>query len=271
MRPRLPLSSSRGFSLVSVLIGLCTISIVTLGVVTWNQQKRKLSRDMNVQAVADQITMKLKGALISPESWAKTFSSNHIGATGTMNLPLDIYILDGNDASTATKPFYRAGDSAAGFDIRGNPCQSFEAKTGNDACPFHYDISLISHTSQNGNWIDKIHFGLTYKPKSLNGAVLNTAAAKYNFDFTRNWDDRSVEKSCISVNGTYDIPSGKCTVKLTTPVDCNPSAAGTAYKGPNGGTNTANCETLRAPATACGTNMAIAGFSAQGAPICVNL
>jgi hypothetical protein len=176
---------------------------------------------------------------------------------------LDIYSPD-----SGSTPYYRAGISNAGFDQHGNACDTFNAEKGNDDCPFHYDIRLKNHSFINGNWVDTLHFELNYRPANPKYA-LNTSGSRYTFDLARNLDQKSAETSCVSINGQYQTGSGNCSVKLTAPVDC--ATAAKAYRGPSGGTNTVNCETPRAPATACGNNMAIRSFSSNGNPQCAAL
>ena len=51
-------------------------------------------------------------------------------------IPTQIKILD-----TSGAVFYDATSPTSGFDLRGQPCSTFNATTGNDACPFRANIS----------------------------------------------------------------------------------------------------------------------------------
>jgi len=283
MRSSLPVNSEKGISLVGVLMLVGLLGIASIGIVTWNKQKLATNRQINVQSTAEQIKQKLLGAVISPDSWAATsghnssaFSSPHVLSTATavstdLYPSLDLYLSNGSAPPTL---LYRSTDPQAGFNLQGDACSPFNSVSGNDECPFRYEVKLIKHQMQNTNWIDTIRFELSFKPATLN-MVLNTGQSLFSFNIDRNFDAKSIETSCVALSGNYT--SGKCSVMLTPVVTCSSGAkafaglsSGGSASGGSGG-STSGCESPSISPVACGSNSAISGFSSSGSPQCVSL
>lgn len=273
MRACLSVKSEKGSSLMSIVLAIGLMGIATLGILSWSTQKSHAGRQMNIHAVADQIKQRLVGAVISPNSWQLTQNYNTrafadpVFSQGNGNGPaanseaypkLNLYIAGSSGI------YYETNNPNAGFSPAGVPCTNFDAQNGNDACPFRYDIRLVRHVYQNGNWIDTVRFELTFKPASSK-YILNSKKSQYTFDLVRNLDEKSVESSCIALNGQYNANTGECSVRITRATSCAQNSG--AYRGPaaNGGQS---CETPRAASLACGTGQVIKGFDARGTPQC---
>jgi hypothetical protein len=169
-------------------------------------------------------------------------------------------------AGTGTAPYYSSTDPTSGFDMFGNPCVSpnlFDPQLGNDLCPFHYDVTLVSRVYQNHNWLETVHFALSYKPQT-SGQSLNTSAPQYSFDLVRNFNSQSVEQSCISVNGNYNSATASCTVSITQDTSCG---TGGAFVGPSASSSSGTCGRL-ALAQSCASGTVLKGFGSDGTPIC---
>ena len=240
------------------IIGIAASMITTMG-----DQKRKISRQLSISISASLVKQKLVGIVLSPQSWQITQANNSAafvggGANKTYAPALNLYT---PDSSTA---FYASTNAQAGFDLNAMPCLQFSTR-GNDACPLRYDITLKNHAFLNGNWVDTLHFALSYKPSS-SGYVLNTLNPQFTFDLVRNLNDQSVESTCISVNGLYDANTSSCSIKLTTPVS---NCANTqTYRGPSSNGQASNCDNKIIPATTCAAGQVINGFDAFGNPVC---
>ncbi len=263
------LLNQKGASQALVLVTFAIIGIVATVIITIGNQKRKISQQMNVGISANLIKEKLVGVVLSPKSWQVTQSHNHAAfsgstspsgssSSGTAAPKLDLYLPD------STVAYYESKNPAAGFDLKGNVCNTFSA-SGNDDCPFHYDISLVNHVFQNANWIDTVHFELQFRPASLN-MILNTSASQYSFDLTRNFNDQSVETACVSVHGNYDPNTNSCSIKLTDTVAA--CGAGETYRGPLVNASHTKCDPKRTVHTTCSGSQVIKGFNSNGNPIC---
>lgn len=213
---------------------------------------------MNVSVVADQIKQKLVGAVLAPPSWQLTQSRNtgaFYASSGSSQKPLlNIYLTD------PYTPYYASTSPTAGFDFQGNPCNQFNSESGSDACPFRYEVRLVSRTMQGSNWIDTVGFAMTFKPSS-NRFVLNAQSAKYTFNLVRNFDTRGLEAPCISINGQYNPNDNTCSVSLKREKTC---ANGTSYKGPAEN----DCATKTLPTKTCTSPNVIKGFDNQGNSVC---
>jgi Na+-transporting NADH:ubiquinone oxidoreductase subunit NqrC len=264
MRARMPLNE-RGSVLVVVLLVTTVVAITAITTLAIGDQKRKLSRQMNVGVVAGLIKQKLVGMVLAPDSWQATqtnnphaFTDTGAGGQSPQSPMLDIYL------PQVTQPYYQASNSRAGFDAKGNACNEF-SNEGNDACPFRYEITVLSHTQQNGNWIDKLHFHLLFRPRSKE-TVLNAESSNYTFDLVRNLDDRSIESACVSVNGVYHSESNDCSVTLTKAVTSCPT--GQTYRGPATDAQSSNCAPRSVATQSCSGSNVIKGFDSDRNPIC---
>jgi hypothetical protein len=279
MRDCMSLKSERGMSLTVVLFAVTLSGIVAIGMLAWDKEKLRAKRQANIQSTAEQIKQKLVGAVISPESWKITQSKNSsafaalLAATGTSQgqSPSPQFVYPSIDIHLAGKSpsLYYSPSPNAGFNLKGEPCSSYNQKTGNDECPFHYDIQLVKHVQQNGNWIDTLQFKLDFRPATLD-VVLNTTQGLYSFPIDRNFNPKSVETSCIAIGGTYNPALGECSAKVTPVVDCS-GATHQAYIGPKLVTGTSHCETAQVSPKACGSHEAISGFTSGGSPQCASL
>lgn len=266
MRPRMPLNEN-GMTIIAILMVVTVVGIAASTILAMSVEKRKISNRLNVSASANLAKQKLVGAVMSPASWqltqsgnASAFASFAGGAPSQNALPtLKIYI-----AGMST-PYYQPSNDKAGFDLTGAPCTSFDSVKGNDSCPLRYDVKLKSHVFQNSNWIDTVHFELSFKPKSTD-LVFNAKASEFTFDLTRNLDDKSVESACISISGAYDAASNSCSVRITTPVAT--CASGKTYRGPASNSTSTNCDTKSLTVTTCASNQVVKTFDGNGNPVC---
>ncbi len=260
MRTRMSLNQN-GMSMVMVLVVMGIVGISAISIMSMGEQKRKISGQMNVSVSASLVKQKLVGMILSPQSWQATQTHNSLAFAGfNPDHPptLNIYA---PDSSTA---FYQPTNAAAGFDLKGNPCTGFSTN-GNDACPLRYDITLKSRVFQNANWIDTLHFALSFRPASA-GLILNTSTAQFTFDLVRNLNDQSVESACISISGQYDANTNSCSQKITKSVA---SCAGSqTYRGPASNGGSTNCDNKTATPTACTGSQVVKGFDVNNNPVC---
>ena len=264
----MPLNQN-GMSLVTVIIVMGIVGLSALSVMRTSDQKRKISHQMNVAVSASIVKEKLVGLVLSPLSWQATQAHNPQAFSGLSSAgqpsggvsappSLDIYT---PDSSTA---YYQATNGQAGFDLKGNPCTGFSAN-GNDECPFRYEITLSNRVFQNANWIDTLHFALSFKPAS-SGLILNTGNSQFTFDLVRNLNDQSVEASCISIKGVYHPDTNSCSEKMTNAVaTCD---SGKTYRGPASNSTSGNCDIKTSSPTACAAGQVIKGFDSSGSPFC---
>ncbi len=260
MRTCMPLNQ-KGMSLVVVLVVLGVVGAAAVVMMTNGVQKRKISQQMNVSVSANLVKQKLVGLVSAPKSWQKTQVGNSaaiISFVASSPPSLDIYTPD------SVTPYYAATNPYAGFDLNGNTCTSFST-TGNDACPFHYDIRLQARVFQNGNWIDTIRFTLSFRP-ATSALVLNAADPAFSFDLVRNLNEQSVEAACISMLGIYNAETNQCSVKITNAVA--PCTGGDTYRGPAVNVASNNCDAITGAGLICAPTQVVKGFNSSGDPVC---
>lgn len=260
MRTRMPLNQN-GMSMIMVLVVMGIVGLSAISIMSMGDQKRKISGQMNVSVSASLVKQKLVGMILSPQSWQATQTHNSgafVNFDSSHPPTLDIYTPDSNT------PFYQPTNAQAGFDLKGNPCTTYSAN-GNDTCPFRYDITLKSRVFQNANWIDTLHFALTFTPASA-GLILNTSTTQFTFDLVRNLNDQSVESACISISGLYDAETNSCSAKITKSVaTCGGSQT---YRGPASNNGSTNCDNKTAAPTACTGSQVVKGFDVNNNPVC---
>lgn len=270
MRTVVPLDQ-KGTSLVVVLVVMGIVGLSASVIMTIGSEKRKFTRQMNVRVSANLVKQKLVGMVLAPQSWQVTQNHN-IDAFKSFNLDrpprINIYAPD-------SSVFYKSTDESAGFDLKGNPCTGFGGQqtstgslrsVGNDSCPLRYVITLKDHrVDPNGNWIDKLHFELHFKPASSE-LVLNPKSPELTFELVRNLNDQSVEAACISISGRYDANSNSCSVKITKPAAV--CGANQTYRGPATNESATNCDNKVLPTTVCAGTQVVKGFNADGSSIC---
>lgn len=265
MRTGMPLSRSlnqKGMSIVSVLMVLTVVSISAVTVFTIGNQKRKVSQQMNIVASANLVKQRLVGLIMAPQSWQTTQAHNSSAfaypGANSAPLPLNVYM------PGASTPYYAGSNQEAGFDLQGNPCLGFRT-SGNDSCPFRYEITVQSRVFQNGNWIDTLHFDLSFRPSSPE-LVLNDKSPNFTFNLVRNLNDQSVESACISINGVYSADTNSCSVSITRTVAA--CSGNQTYRGPASNAGSTNCDTKSIAVTACAPPQVVKGFNMNGNPIC---
>lgn len=258
----------KGMSIVLVLIVIAVIGAAAVTVMSMGNSKRKVSQQLDVSVAANLVKQKLMGIVLSPESWQITQEKNPTAfqAYKANNPKLDLYIPGDSSA-----PYYQSSNPKSGFDLKGKPCTDFgsdpkvSGSTGNDNCPFRYDITLEGHQNINGAWFDTIHFQLSFKPRTAN-FLLNTDNTDLSFSLQRNVDSQSVETACISLNGTYNYKTNSCSTQLTTPVAA--CGEGKTYRGPAGSSGKSNCDSRAITATVCSSDKVVKGFDDRGNVVC---
>jgi hypothetical protein len=221
---------------------------------------------MNMNAVAMQIKQKLVGAVLNPVTWRWIQERNpnafeYVSSGGRAQL-LDIYL---ENSSVA---YYQTTRATAGFNLQGQPClqdQLFNSETGNDHCPFRYQVRLLSHVQQNSNWIDTLGFELLYKPENSE-IILNTSKQDLSFTLVRNVQEQNLEASCLAIQGIFDPATSLCSVQLTQETSC--SNSGAAYGGPGAQAQGRPCPAIQIQPVNCGVGRVIKGFDPQGNPRC---
>lgn len=279
------IKGENGNTLIIALMSVGVLTFVGASVTKMATSRLEATQQANLAPIAEQIRKKVVGLVVSPAGWGAIITNHNslfnAGAINAMdNLPptqklLNLYSVD---ATGAPVLYYETTNTKAGFNALGKPCSNsnghndgyFDSKNGNDKCPFRYDVRIENRELRHGSWVETVKFELIFKPKSakliLNSKQTNYGnQAGYSFTITRNFSSASVETSCISLMGTYNSQTAKCSIRLTQDANCTAQYPGSPqiYTGPN-------AQPCASPknTTTCPAGTALKGFETGGTPAC---
>lgn len=265
MYASLPLNQ-KGSTLIVVMISLVFLGLTAVVISNFNIQTLKTVTKASAPKSARMMKQKLLNLVLTPASWQNTQTKNSKKFSEfdpASPFLINIYQADGTD------PYYNSELATTGFDYRANPCSQFVddmTLDGNDACPFRYDILLQNKTQVNGSWVETIRFTLLYHPKSQD-ILFNSNVPEFNFDIARNFNEQSVESTCISIGGLYDNIKNNCSRKISN--ELSTCGTGKVIKSQNKSANE-NCVSASVPTKSCNTGQVIKGFNSQGQPLCAS-
>ena len=172
--------SSRGFTIVEILVSMAILLIVILGSQFYMTTQLNLMANSRTNATGTSIRLAFMTALQNGSGWNNTLNDNQnkagsfacLTATGGCTGPQPAFKVLLPTAHPAPNPtptpgvFYDPiGQTTAGFDDNGAPCTGFDAANGNAACPFRMQLSWepVCTTGCNPPMI-KLVGNLEYKP-----------------------------------------------------------------------------------------------------------
>jgi hypothetical protein len=281
------IKNNRGSAMIASLALVSAIMVVTGSVATVSMRKMKSSSQMNVSGTANQIKEKMSGLVVSPSGWQLVETNNQEVFDNAANSQsysqlssdqklLKLYISTPGGQSV----YYDSTNFKAGFNMSGEPCTSedgpFNPETGNNRCPFRYEVFLKERVMRGTTAIDTVVLYFKFKPAS-NGLVLKgghkfaadvdlnnlDSTNPYIITIRRNFDKKSVVTSCIALDGEYNTDSGECSVKITRPADCD-QYPGQYYSGPG---DSDGCGAV-ANVSSCSRRTAVEGFAGGSQPVC---
>lgn len=263
MHTRMSLNQ-KGSTLIVVLIVLVFLGLTAIVISNFNIQTLKTVSKASAPKIARLMKQKLLNLVLTPASWQNIQTKNS-EKFSTFN-PSSPFLINIYQADGST-PYYKSENPVVGFDYLANPCSQFVSDMtleGSDSCPFRYEILLKNKTQVNGSWVETIRFTLLYHPKSSD-IIFNSNAPEFNFDIARNFNEQSVESTCISIGGIYENIKNECSKKISNPIsNCG---TGKVIKSQNNNANS-NCDTAMVPTKSCTSGQVIKGFNSQGQPLC---
>ena len=143
------LSSTKGMSLIEVMIVITIMSLIGLGTATLMKNMFSIQRRANIKQVVKQYQNELEALLKNDQSWAFTVNLGgntsslgclRDGSAGCANAFTDT---DFQVQDTANAIFFNGNSGTDGFDFNGQRCTAWTA-AGNDACPFRYTLTWVA-------------------------------------------------------------------------------------------------------------------------------
>lgn len=263
-----PLGNQKGVSLVVVLVATGVLAIgffaMTNGLYSVLSLKSTLNSNFNIS----QYRANIISTLSTGNALSRTVAGNSVMSCVTPGAFSDctaqkssenpIRVVDAN-GNILTDP----SQANLGFREDGTACNTFNSTTGNDSCPYRFDVSWRPICPGGGlpcvNPQSRFTGTLRYKPANQKSTIVNQT--KYNFQIFPAKLDSTLEGSCKAINGTFDGNTGQCVLPMAGL--CPPNQVVVSVNTTN---NTKNCDYLIK--NVCSAGQAIDFVDANGNVVC---
>ena len=216
--------TTNGFTLVQVVIALAALGLLALLVGSMlNSIGIGGTKSKLVQTAAN-LSSNMRNLIVSPSAWSTTLQNNPGLAcladpagdcTGNAGGAIDIFNTSGQAEFTSSVP-------TAGFSADGQPCNTYDAANGNDACPFRMQTEWTPGCPVNpatGAPFPTcrrpqalVTSTMSYRPRNApSGIVFNSSA--YNVRLNVNEQPGTAADMCVAMGGTWDAGAGRCDMR----------------------------------------------------------
>lgn len=210
------------------MVGIMALGTIMYSYVNWATTVQRGRKAADTKAAVRMIMTQIANALDNDQAFYNT---------ARFHSRLNCYVAGGDCPEGDTGPInvYLAGASApamlvdmsrpnVGFDMNGDVCENFNADTGNDACPFRFNVS--GQIQCFGNCLAEvearqrvavnprlnINIQLVFKPQNPgNFAPLNEQQV-YNMNFARGLNQSVTRGYCNAVGGAYFASARFCSI-----------------------------------------------------------
>lgn len=252
------LKNSQGLSLMETMVGVVITGVAITGVVSVVSMVSQEKMSTNLSRV---LQLKLSQALEatnSSQAWLMTIAANPTLSCLEPSSGADCRGVEGPIIlkNSSNETIY---DNVQGFNLSGQPCDGFDAITGNSRCPFRYEIRWRALCPAGGSCKSpqvQVIGKLKFNDGSKTPPVLNPA--KYSFNVVLGQEGNSLRRSCEAVGGTFSASSGTCQL----PLGSCPS--GQVVIGVNSTNNQAICKPLLRIADRCPAGLIAVGLRPNG-------
>lgn len=142
---------NKGMSLVEVMIVLVIMSLIGLGTTTLLTNTLSIQKNADTKSHLTTFRKNLESFITNDTAWTNTvYAASNSSllaclrdgsagcANGTVVQNFDIY----NASNGSPAVFYQGTSASAGIDLLGKTCTTFSTSSGDDDCPFHYDVQM---------------------------------------------------------------------------------------------------------------------------------
>jgi hypothetical protein len=275
MRLKVTNLNNAGVSLVSVLVSISVLAVCSYLLMTSYQTVFVTKSRINDQLSTFLFRARVMGVLGSQEGMARTIAKNPIMSCmndkvnkGCLSLkssaPIPIKLVDAND-TVLTDP----SNPSLGFAPDGSICTSYNSSSGNDACPFRFDITWkpicdpdITDSCYNPQ--SEVKASFTAKARTKNTAVFQSS----NMDFTIYPAAviNNAQNQCSAFGGTFNQAAGTCALPMYQESECPP---GYIVKNLNNNGTTFNCALLLSGT--CPPGQAVSGVDTNNKVTCKSI
>lgn len=254
--------SHSGFTLVEVMLGVGILGIFVLGIGYLTSLNTKAQMSFQSDEWLEQYRAELMRALQDETAWAQMIADpantgfdclrTHSDCTAVSTTPERILVKDrdGRVISDTSQP-------TSGFDVRGQPCTTFDGVNGSDQCPYRVGVSWRAFCAINCvNPEVRVRVDFVHKPGP---GTPQKNITRYNFKLYRNSSPDTVATTCANQGGT--LVGGVCVIDSTPTCSAGQAVVGFTAEGEK------ICGALSATYS-CPPNQFLQGVDPNGNPIC---
>lgn len=196
MKQKSFLFSSRGMSLIEVMIVITIMSLIGLGTATLMKNMFSIQRRAGIKQVVGAYQQELESLLKNDQSW--TFTVNDTTNTSKLGClrdssatlcnsvaPPNWSATDFRVEDTSGALFFNGNSGTAGFDYDGNACNAFSVTSGHATCAFRYQLRWRAECPPGVNPCRKpqvvIQGTLLYAPLDASAINNRVNTADYSF------------------------------------------------------------------------------------------
>lgn len=210
--------NNKGATLVTILVAVgiiaVTVTAINSGVLSAMKVKSRINNDFNISEYRGQIIASLANA----GSLSQTIAANpamsceknktDCSAFKNTDTPITVLAADG---TKLTDP----NNAAFGFTHFGAVCNSFSSTSGNDSCPFKFEISWRPICPTVGPCTNpQNRFRGTLTAKGVKADYSQLKITKFNFLIYPAKYDNTMESNCNAIGGSFNSGNGSCTLPL---------------------------------------------------------
>lgn len=258
------LKSRAGLTMIEMVVVAAIGSFIVLAVSKLLLNTFELESTAKKKFWIESIKSEIINGLRGRESWQQTISSaKNSSMNCVQNLTPCNPLVDNGLIEVLDAQGGRIFDSTVptnGFNERGEFCNSFNSLSGNDACPFRYEIRWSpTCVGSCTNPEVRLDISLLYKPSKSNVRI---DTQKHALLLYRSPIFDSLSANCTTLNGVFNPATGLCE---WTRLSSNCSSISQVLVGFDAAGNEI-CEPF--PAVSCPPGEFIQGFDNTGALIC---
>lgn len=266
-------NNQKGSIIIMVLVSMVAVFIMFIAFMNGITNQITLQTKEQSKFGIDFMQQKIKGTLASEFAWRRTIEADPqfscLRTPGAVCTPSgsSLFSLRNSDDTIVMD-----SASTGGFDIYGEPCNTFSSAAPNESCPFRYELTWrCEGACPTTEFLPSRP--LAINPKIVIIATLKTTTQKVNVNATDNsftqivgWEEQNLSSVCNSLAGYFNDNSGKC--NLLSPDAGSRCSGPSEYVAGIDRNGVPICGTFTSLARFCPNNYAVVGINTDGSLKC---
>lgn len=255
--------------MITSLMIIAIISVIATSLIDRQRMTMGLSKSDQIDSVASKLQQSLIASIYNNSSWSETADGSNCALSGDTCGADDVETeMQLRDTSGAVLADSTVDDQ--GFDRWGNPCGSFDAANGNDACPFRYNLTWSPVFRPDGTCPAtgcpiRVNGALQFRPATNTMGLINPA--RYEINVVRGREAGSLREMCAAINGVFNQISDTCELPTAATTQC--PAGFYLLSSPE--TGALRCLPLATTSTPCPLGSGAVGFNNDGSLNCQSI